>query len=468
MTSSQLLPSSVVDKWEEEVIQIKKDNLKTIKIRIFPTSTQRSFLNEIISVYNYIYNKTNELIKKGSYSHLSWMNLRNHLVTSDTKLKTSEYLMNVEPKKKLNNQLKNIKNLYHDELIDNFLLSERENEIQVLLEAMKTSLKNTESQVNLEVEDFEKAVHKDIRVNAVKTCCEMYKSAISNLKNGNIKFFNISYKKKNSPSKCVGGIPKSTVKFKDSGIQLFPNKIGKEIFKISKNNYKKYKNTIIDNECKIILDKGQYFIALSLPTKCKENVKTERVCGIDPGLRSFLTIYDKEQITEINQNRDYFKKLNEKIKILKAKRTRPRNAIDILKGRRRKRHLNKNEKKKIDYTNSIHWNVINFLLKKYDTILFGDIKSHNIVKKGNNKIVNQEFNDLKFYVFKQRLQFKAGLSFKRVKLVNEFNTTKCCSNCGTLNQNVGSSEIFNCNKCKLICGRDDNAAKNIFLKGILL
>jgi hypothetical protein len=38
----------------------------------------------------------------------------------------------------------------------------------------------------------------------------------------------------------------------------------------------------------------------------------------------------------------------------------------------------------------------------------------------------------------------------------------------TLNQNVGSSEIFNCNKCKLICGRDDNAAKNIFLKGILL
>jgi putative transposase len=199
-------------------------------------------------------------------------------------------------------------------------------------------------------------------------------------------------------------------------------------------------------------------------------VKTESICGIDPGLRSIFTIYDKSQITEIKQNRNYFKILNNKIKKLKEKRIRPRNEIDILKKRKRKRHLNKIEKKKIDYTNSIHWNVINLLVKKYDTILLGDIKSHDIVKNGINSSNNREFNDLKFYIFKQRLIYKAGLAKKHVKLVNEFNTTKCCSCCGVLNENVGGSEIFICtnNSCKQVFGRDSNAAKNIFLKGILL
>jgi transposase len=396
------------------------------------------------------------------------MSIRNHLVTADTKLKTNEYLMNVEPKKALTTSLKNIKNIQNDEISNWFNLSDKENEIHDSLERIRVSIKNTASQVNLEVKDFEKVVHKDIRTNAVKTCCEMYSSAISNLKNGNIKFFNISYKKKNSPSKCFGGISKSSVKFKDSGIQLFPGKFGKEILKISKKNYKKYKDTQIKNESKIILEKGNYFLVLTLPTKQSNLLKTERVCGLDPGLRSFLTVFDNEQITEINQNREYFKRLNQKIKSLKARRIRPRIEKVTIKRILRKRHYNKIEKKKIDYTNSIHWNTINYLLKNYDTILLGDIKSHGIVKNGTNTSNNQEFNDLKFYVFKQRLAFKAKLSNKCVRLVNEFNTTKCCSNCGVLNQFVGASEIFNCSKCGLSCGRDSNASKNIFLKGILL
>jgi IS605 OrfB family transposase len=207
---------------------------------------------------------------------------------------------------------------------------------------------------------------------------------------------------------------------------------------------------------------------LALVTKQSNLLKTDRVCGVDPGLRSFLTVYDKEQITEYCQNREYFKRLNQKNKSLKARRIRPKTEKIATKRVLRKRHYNKIEKKKINYTNSIHWNTINFLLKNYDTILLGDIKSQGITKNGKNSSNNQEFNDLKFYVFKQRLIYKAKLSNKYIKIVNEFNTTKCCSNCGTLNHFVGSSEIFNCSECKLSCGRDSNASKNIFLKGILL
>jgi len=72
------------------------------------------------------------------------------------------------------------------------------------------------------------------------------------------------------------------------------------------------------------------------------------------------------------------------------------------------------------------------------------------------------------FILKQRLIYKAGTLGKPVYLVPEHFTTKTCSSCGNINQYVGSSEIFTCNTCNFIAGRDVNAAKNIKMKGLLL
>lgn len=461
MTSLQLLPSSVADKWEGEVIKAEKvAKQRTIKLKIYPTKQQKTILNETFSVYNYVYNKTNALIKDKSFSCKGWYNLRNHLVSENTKLWSEDYRVNTSAKSLFDKVL---------ELIDKTQeLTQLElAEIEVFT-MLKASISNENKTIpfrkNPEVKEFEIKTHKNVRADAVKTCCEMYKSAMSNLEAGNIKYYNISYKKKNSPSKCFGGIAPDTIKLQNQSVRMMSGKLGEEDceFKISKKNYDKYVSKEIDGECKVLYKKGNYFFCMTLEVEPKNSHKTKKICGIDPGLRSLFTIYDKENITELAQNRQYFKALNRKIRILKALRTGPGSLKRI-----KKRHFNKIEKKKIDYTDSLHWSCISFLLKNYDTILYGDIKSHDIVKKGFNKSNNQEFNDLKFYVFKQRLVYKAKLAKKLVREVNEFNTTKCCSNCGNLNNNVGASEIYNCEKCKLTCGRDANAAKNILLKGIL-
>lgn len=411
------------------------------------------------------------MIKSKSFSYLNWMDLRDKLVTCDTKKGDPEYIKNTELKALLKKQLDIIYEMEEKEnipidLFPSFIKREMVNTLDANI---RIANKDIDSVENESIKDFEKKIHKNIRADAVKVCCEMYKSANTNLKNGNIKWFDIGYKKKSSPSKCFGGIDTKTIKLTKQGLQIMPSKLGKELcdFKISKKSYNKYANKNISGECKVFYQKGNYFIGLTLLTEDANTSKTYKVCGIDPGLRSFCTIYDKENVLEINQNRAYLKALNTKIAILKERRVRPRKEKDILKKRRQKHHFNKIEKKKIDYTNAIHWRTISFLLKHYDTILLGDIKSHDIVKKGFNASNNQEFNDLKFFVFKQRLIYKAGLANKFVKLVNEFNTTKCCSNCGNLNHFVGASEIYKCNNCNLICGRDSNAAKNILLKGIL-
>lgn len=104
---------------------------------------------------------------------------------------------------------------------------------------------------------------------------------------------------------------------------------------------------------------------------------------------------------------------------------------------------------------------------KNDVLYLGDIKSHDIVKNGKNKNLNRAFNDLKFFQFKQRLLYKASLLSKQVILVKEHYTTKCCSSCGIINNNVGSKEVFECQSCNLKTGRDMNASKNMKLKGLV-
>jgi putative transposase len=99
----------------------------------------------------------------------------------------------------------------------------------------------------------------------------------------------------------------------------------------------------------------------------------------------------------------------------------------------------------------------------------GDIKSHDIVKNKKRRYLNRNMNDLKFYKFKTRLEYKCKKNGKLVYYVNESYTTQTCSSCGTLNKTVGINEIYTCidKKCGMICGRDINAAKNISMRGIL-
>ena len=121
--------------------------------------------------------------------------------------------------------------------------------------------------------------------------------------------------------------------------------------------------------------------------------------------------------------------------------------------------------KKNHLVDKLHWDVINDLLSYSDVIYLGDIKSHNIVKRGKNTSLNGSINDLKFYQLKQRLLYKAGLEGKRVYLVKENYTSKTCSSCG-VQSDVGKSKVFKCSSCCMITGRDMNASKNMILKGI--
>ena len=87
------------------------------------------------------------------------------------------------------------------------------------------------------------------------------------------------------------------------------------------------------------------------------------------------------------------------------------------------------------------------------------------MKTSLNKKTKDDLLKLSHYRFRQRLYEKTK-EYKnfRVYTINESFTTKTCTNCGYIKNNVGSAKIFNCDKCFIKIDRDINGARNIFLK----
>ena len=430
-----------------------------------PTNQQRKIIDEWINTSRYVYNKTIHLINKGhSVNHFK---LRDKLVTEDTKKNNKEYKIFEYELQELNNN----KKLLNKEMIKNKKDIEKHNELIKLLELQEQLIMNKKKsrnemckslsfEKNTGIKEWEFNTPKAVRDGAVNDVCKAYKTGFTNLKLGNIKFFRMHYKKKTNPDKCVC-IPKSLVKNKNGIIHLSSSFFKENCkFTMGKKTLKKYKDLKIDNDTRIIKQKDIYYLIVPIPFEEIPKTPLVKYCGIDPGIRTFMTSFGNNECIEYHHNEEAIKILNSKSMRLKELR--------CLKLRKRilKRTLNRIETRKSNLINELHWKVITDLLNRNDVILYGDIKSHDIVKNKNNQTLNKNTNDLKFFQFKQRLLSKATEKNKRIVMVNEAYTSQTCSFCGSMYK-PGCSKVYDCKNCNRKTDRDVNASKNILMKGIL-
>ena len=435
----QLSTSTVVNKWEKEVINpTNQIPLKTLKIKLKPSLFQQKILKKWSKTSNYVYNKTIEAINKGD--KINFQNLRTKLVTNNSKKEDNQYPILVKNIKDINIKIKN-------ECDENKLKL-----LNIQLNIEKLKLKDIKALKNKNVNEWELDTPKEIRAGAVNDICKAYKTGFANLKAGNINHFRINFRKFNNNSFVL---PKSFISNNNGILKIAPAFL-KDTLIMGKKTLKKYKNLVINNDCRILLKKNEYWLIIPIPTIfSKEKTTPINYCGIDPGVRTTLTTFGNNGVVEYQHNKELLKKLNKKIDLLKSKRIK-------------KSKLAKIEIRKDNLINEFHWKSINDLLKRNDYIFFGDIKSHDIVKKSNNKFLNRDFNDIKFHKYKQRLLYKSNILNKKVYMINEMYTTMTCSCCGNLN-NVGKKEIYNCESqlCNQTLLRDISAAKNILMKGII-
>jgi hypothetical protein len=373
--------------------------------------------------------------------------LRTILVTENTKKNNTEYI-DIENKiKALRKQKKDSPN---KKIIDE--------EIKKCKDELKEVCRTLKSSKNENISnEWEFDTPKDIRAGAVNDVCKAYKTAFTNLKNGNIKRFKLNFRKKSSCSKSFV-VPSTLIKIHTDennkrSFRIAPNFLKDDCtVNIGRRTLKKHKTLSIENDCRIVKKNREYFIFVPITVEKKEKAPVKNYCGIDPGVRTFMTSFGNEGVVEYKHNSDLLKRLNDK--------------INTLKNLKKRKGICKCERKKENIIDELHWKTINDIISSNDVIFYGDIKSHNIVKKGKNKSLNRNFNDLKFYVFSERLLYKASLNSKMVIKINEAFTTKTCSCCGTM-KDVGSSKTYECDYCKNVLDRDFNASKNILMKGII-
>lgn len=274
------------------------------------------------------------------------------------------------------------------------------------------------------------------------------KSIITNIKNGNIDNYRLRYWRKNQEQKMIK-IEKNEM----NHIKLFKELKG----------YDEGKKFILYNaeaECTIKYNKYFNQFILHYPVKIEEkNInKTEKTISLDPGLRTFLTGISNDKSVKI---------CDEIVSKLKPILLR----IDKYQSKNELRKKRKYENKIKNIINDLHWKSIKYLTHNYDNIIIGNMSIKDIIRKENNKkglhsISKRCLQNMSLYKFKLRLKYKCNTNNKKYKETDESYTSKTCSLCGQINENLGSNKKFNCNGCNIVMDRDINGARNIYLKSI--
>ncbi len=210
-------------------------------------------------------------------------------------------------------------------------------------------------------------------------------------------------------------------------------------------------------------------------TRCSSTKTSEAICGIDPGGRTFATVYDPTnasafQVGLEEDKKSVMRRWHNKIDetqwhLNNAQKRSQQKAQDERITQLKKLHL-----KLKTFVDDIHLKLSSELVKAYRFVALGKIPVSQIVRKDRPKHLNKRANrDLlcwRHYAFRQRLLHRAAESDCQVIVQDESYTSMTCGKCGTRNSTLGASETFLCKTCGYATHRDINGARNILLKAL--
>lgn len=329
-------------------------------------------------------------------------------------------------------------------------------------------------------ETFLNKIPYDVKDGAIREFMTALKTQKKLVKEGKRKFFYMKYRKKKSNQNIV--INHKHLKFQNNHIfSCFPSFWGKTEYFTCKENIQKYK---ISHDTRLIWAKNSNTFYLSIPIdkEIQEN-KNGKTIALDPGLRIFQTTFDTEGNCEMIGRGDYYKKIKPLVDI--AERMRQGNKREFQNGKKifRKVKNSKEQRGLIKKAQQIEDKIKRLLVdmqrkvckklcSSYKTIILPKFETQNMTEKRNSKRIwkrkigkqtSQGLSRMSHYQFQQLLIAKGEEYNTNVIIGNERNSTKTCTHCFAINEDIGSSSIFSCKTCNKVFHRDINAARNILL-----
>jgi len=204
---------------------------------------------------------------------------------------------------------------------------------------------------------------------------------------------------------------------------------------------------------------GKYYVSITCEVNYKPFDKTGSKIGIDTGIKDLAILSDGKTYENIKVLKSKLKKLKYQQRQLSKKQkgsnSRQKQKIKLSLVHEKITNIRK------DYLHKISTEIV----KNHDIISVEDLSVKNMMK--NHKLA-QSLSDVSLGIFYTMLEYKSKWSDKSfVKIDRFFPSSKTCSNCGWIYQDLNLSiREWTCNSCNEHHDRDLNASKNILKQGI--
>ena len=204
---------------------------------------------------------------------------------------------------------------------------------------------------------------------------------------------------------------------------------------------------------------GKYYVSITCETEHKPFKKTNKSVGIDTGIKELAILSDGSTYENIKTLKSKLKKLKYEQRQL-SKKIKGSQSRDKQKRKLALIHEQITNIRK-DYLHKISTEII----KNHDVISVEDLAVKNIMK---NHCLAQAMSDVSLGTFYTMLEYKSNWNNRSfVKIDRFFPSSKTCSSCGWIKQNLElKHREWTCESCGIHHDRDLNAAKNILKQGI--
>lgn len=295
---------------------------------------------------------------------------------------------------------------------------------------------------------------KHIRDSAVFEANKNLKSAITNLKNGHVKYFNLRFKSKKNKSWAFE-IPHTSINIYKKEIGIYEARTTNARIKTTE------EIPNLEHNCNVIFNGLNYYLCVPKKIKLKTNNNDGIYAALDPGVRKFQTIYSPDENNFImigkNASNVLYKHLL-KLDNLISKNSN-KNNIKILKLRLKIQNLQ----------SELHFKTSNYLCNNFKCIYVPKLtKENDIINTRLRKIHTKTVRNmvvLGHCKFVERLKTKAEeFTNVQIHVISEEFTSQQCLECRKLTKMKKGEEIHKCDFCKMEIDRDVLGSTNILLK----
>jgi transposase len=313
--------------------------------------------------------------------------------------------------------------------------------------------------------DWELETPKDIRAAALFDVKKAYKTAFSNLKNGNINHFDLNPRLKRYGNEQSMEVPHTAIKFvrkdgKNKSLRIYPRYM-KDPIKMDKRDLYGLNIEKIKHACRLKKENNVWILCIPIDVKPKiDRNKQPKKCAIDPGVRKFAVVYSEDRLTQIIPDHDKLKKYTDMMDNLQKMRDR-----SLIRNQTYKRCRMKIQRKINNLVDDLHHKTTKFLTEQYTDVLLPSYETQVMVRSNKlSKETKRTMMNLSSYKFQQRLIHKGKINGCLIQICNEAFTSQTCGYCG--NKKKTSDEIIQCDSCHNKFDRDVNGSRNIYLKHI--